>query len=570
MIRKLASCVFISRNFTHFGAGVHVGTVTLTMRNTIVALNHNGLHHWMDPPTLTFHNSIFYNPAGEDILWDTDPGIPDLTADGNRIVDPMFVDPNQGDYELAAGSPAIDSAHSFRLLRTDLLGRPRQDDSGVPNTGVGYPCYVDLGAFERQDDSCGSTPIDTPSSGIGTGWSTEDQYGPIAFIASDAPLNYRIEFRNDPGATTCVWDVVIVEQLDPARFDLDTLDITSVGLLQWNATLGGPSVDTQIDCEPEMNVAVQVKAGLGMQVPGLADGADIDANTLVVWLHAIDPSTGNPPTDPRAGFLPPLDPETRFETGWVEYSIDPIKGLASGTKLETVAYVEYDFTGDLYDHPAPKTDPNIQPVEPRPWINTIDAAGPTSHVETLAETTESDLVTIRWNGQDDEGGSGIASYDIFVSTDRGPLETWLDGTTHTEALFAVSPGHRYEFFSQATDVVGNTEASPASTQAMVIALPIDSVNAVVQTSIRGVDETLTLVHGRIDSIPSFGTSIDEWKPFYIDVWVQCMSETHQTGTVSLEMSYMTELTSLSSEGISYGELFSEYAPPTIDDETGYT
>ena len=70
-----------------------------------------------------------------------------------------------------------------------------------------------------------------------------------------------------------------------------------------------------------------------------------------------------------------------------------------------------------------------------------------------------------WSGQDDPGGSGIASYDVYVSDNGGPFVPFLTDTTQTSASFAGVNGHTYGFWSVATDNVGNSQATPTSAQA---------------------------------------------------------------------------------------------------------
>jgi hypothetical protein len=52
------------------------------------------------------------------------------------------------DFELKAGSPAIDAANAYVAPFNDLLGQPRHDDPATTNTGIGYPLFVqsDAGA----------------------------------------------------------------------------------------------------------------------------------------------------------------------------------------------------------------------------------------------------------------------------------------------------------------------------------------------------------------------------------------------------------------------------------------
>jgi hypothetical protein len=73
---------------------------------------------------------------------------------GNLNTDPLFLNPPGGAYSLRPGSPAIDAANNNAVpagVTTDLAGNPRFfDDPATPDTGVGTPPIVDMGAFEFQ------------------------------------------------------------------------------------------------------------------------------------------------------------------------------------------------------------------------------------------------------------------------------------------------------------------------------------------------------------------------------------------------------------------------------------
>lgn len=96
--------------------------------------------------------------------------------------DPLFVDPTNGNFHLAQGSPAIDSGDSRAAgwPPYDAEGRARQDDPATPNTGVGVIPTCDRGAFEfgGNDDP---PFVSAPASANGT----EGQPLTVSVSASD-------------------------------------------------------------------------------------------------------------------------------------------------------------------------------------------------------------------------------------------------------------------------------------------------------------------------------------------------------------------------------------------------
>jgi hypothetical protein len=75
---------------------------------------------------------------------------------GNIGADPLFVNPDNGDYRLTAASACIDAGNNNAiadLAETDLDGNPRfADDPATADTGCGVPVVVDMGAYEFQGD----------------------------------------------------------------------------------------------------------------------------------------------------------------------------------------------------------------------------------------------------------------------------------------------------------------------------------------------------------------------------------------------------------------------------------
>jgi RHS repeat-associated protein len=308
--------------------------------------------------------------------------------------------------------------------------------------------------LQMEDSANDLKVIQTEAIRNNTSKTPEDKFGPIGydnpdsptedkqrFILPDQTFNYRIDFWNKPDAEVPTQDAVIVDTLD-SDLDWSTLSFTNIGFLDWDIDLpGGQAVDTRVDLRPKMDLAVDVEATFNPET-----------GEIRWWFHAVDPVTGESPDDPMAGFLPPFNPETQYELGWVEFTVEPKEGLPSGAEIENQAFVQFDFLGPF--NPAPKPDP---------WLNTIDAEAPTSAVQPLPETVDTEAFAVSWSGSDAE--SGVKSYDVFVSVDDRPFTLWLDDTTDTEATYSGQDGKTYSFYSVATDNLGHVELVSVTGQA---------------------------------------------------------------------------------------------------------
>ncbi len=95
--------------------------------------------------------------------------------------------------------------------------------------------------------------------------------------------------------------------------------------------------------------------------------------------------------------------------------------------------------------------------EPEPGV---DAIAPSSRIAALPLASRPSI-PLRWQGEDNAGGSGVAYYDVFVATDGGAYANWLARTPQTAGIYPGEVGHSYRFYTVATDGAGNTEAAPA-------------------------------------------------------------------------------------------------------------
>ncbi|RME90069.1 MAG: hypothetical protein D6766_13800, partial [Verrucomicrobia bacterium] len=96
-----------------------------------------------------------------------------------------------------------------------------------------------------------------------------------------------------------------------------------------------------------------------------------------------------------------------------------------------------------------------------------DLTPPTSAVAALPARSFPNI-PLAWSGTD-TGGSGLATYDIYVSDNGGPFALWLEKTTLSGAVYPGEFGHTYGFYSVATDLAGNREPGPDQPDAVTTA-----------------------------------------------------------------------------------------------------
>jgi hypothetical protein len=227
-----------------------------------------------------------------------------------------------------------------------------------------------------------------------------------------------------------------------------------------NVPAGQTSFSTRVDLSATEGIYVDVSASFD-PMTGVA-----------TWTFtSIDPLTLDVPADPLAGFLPP-DTNAGNGMGFVNYTIQPRSGLTTGVTIGGQAAVVFDQNAAV----------NTAAI-----LNTIDDGAPTSNVNPLPPFSPA-AILLSWSGEDDNNGSGIATYTIFVSDNGGAASAIpsLTNTTNTSGTFTGQQGHTYTFYSIATDNVGNVQLSPGVSQSTTVSgLP----NAVVFTT---ASQTLTV------------------------------------------------------------------------------
>jgi hypothetical protein len=263
--------------------------------------------------------------------------------------------------------------------------------------------------------------------------------GAAQYLSGVAPWPYTIAFENDATASAPAQTVTVTDQLDTTHLDLSTFSFGPMGFgtQQLVPPPGLSQFSSYFDLRPATNLLVGIDASLNK------------TTGVITWtFSSLDPSTGQAPTDPTVGFLPPdqVPPEG---DGQVLFSVLPKSTLSTGQQINNTASVVFDTN-------APVVTPT--------WSNTLDNSAPMSQVAALPPSETSYNFPVQWSGTD--VGSGIQSFTLYVSDTGGPYLAWLTNTAATQGTYTGANNHSYSFYSIARDLVGNLEKSKFAADAV--------------------------------------------------------------------------------------------------------
>ncbi len=172
----VTNCLFLG-NTANSGGGMFNSSSNTTVTNCHFTENSadtsgGGMSNFFGSPTVT--NCILWGDSPDEITGDTllvtysliQGGHPGF---GNIDADPLFIDPDNGDFRLSPGSPCTDAGNNWgvrqdfqdldgdgdtrELTPWDLDGNPRFNaDPADFDPGCGVPVVVDMGAYEFQFD----------------------------------------------------------------------------------------------------------------------------------------------------------------------------------------------------------------------------------------------------------------------------------------------------------------------------------------------------------------------------------------------------------------------------------
>lgn len=268
-------------------------------------------------------------------------------------------------------------------------------------------------------------------------------YDSLRWIATRDLLSYTIRYENDPEFAEAPAQRVEVrlpldEQLDPLSFRLGSFGF---GAYVFSVPSNKSFYTTRIDVSDSLGVFVDVTAGV-----------DYIRKEAFWILLSIDPATGlNSTVPPTIGFLPVNDSTLADSTtgpgeGFLNFTIAPTAQAVTGDTIHAQAHIVFDFN---------------PPIFTNTWTNLVDAGAPNSQPMVIQLTGDTTL-RVSALSQDDLGGVGVSTYDIYVSEDGDPYYL-LVADVHKDSAFFFpgSAGIDYCFQTLASDWVDNREAVKA-------------------------------------------------------------------------------------------------------------
>ena len=250
------------------------------------------------------------------------------------------------------------------------------------------------------------------------------------FNDSITNFTYVINFENLSKATAPAQEVFITDTLDMEKFDINSFraGYIKIGNKLVQTPTGISDYTWELDMRPELNLLTQVELTLDKE-KGIAHW----------YFKCIDPLTNDFPEDPHVGFLPPNDSIGSGE-GCVTFTIDLLEDV-NEDEIRNGATIVFDYN---------------KPIKTPIWSNKKDVVPPTSKMLSH-EMLSGNNTLLKWEGQDNEGGSGVYCYNLFVKTQGTDYTQLLKDFSDNSFEFEFESGVEYSFYVTATDSAMNRE-----------------------------------------------------------------------------------------------------------------
>ncbi len=167
-------------------------------------------------------------------------------GEGNIDQDPLFTDPQQGDFSLQATSPCIDTGTATQAPETDITGKARPQQAGIDMGAYEYSVYIPL-------------TITKTNSGVSFLQIGKAFTLSVTAIGGNGPLSYQWQKRvdtDDSKAPTWVpilnadqpnYTLAAVQQSDSGQYRCEVSDGESIAyspIITLNAATAVPAAST--------------------------------------------------------------------------------------------------------------------------------------------------------------------------------------------------------------------------------------------------------------------------------------------------------------------------------------
>jgi len=288
------------------------------------------------------------------------------------------------------------------------------------------------------DDDDDDDDIDIP---IITSSDPNDIIGPEGvgkerWVSINQKLNYKIRFENDPDfATAPAQKVVVTTPIDPnANIFSFRLGRFGFGDFVFEVPENKTFYSTRLDVTDSLGVVVDLVAGI-----------DVTEKEAFWIFESKDPDTGLPPENAELGFLLINDTTTRRGEAFVTFDLKPRSQAQTNDSIYAHADIVFD---------------NNESILTNTVFNTVDAFPPASSIDAVDPQVDS-VTTLTVTAEDDygAGGSGVKSYDFYVSEDNGFSFRRLVENHPVDSAYEFHgiPGKDYCLYTIAKDSVGNKE-----------------------------------------------------------------------------------------------------------------
>ncbi len=309
------------------------------------------------------------------------------------------------------------------------------------------------------DPDCGGQPV-PPTPPIDPNALTGPRgFGTRNYVPANALLSYMVEFENATNALVPAQQVVVSDRLTNL-LDWTTFELTELAF--------GDHFIAVPPKSQHYETTLQLSAGSYQFQVQIEAGIRLDTGEVYARFQSLNPTNGLPPPV-DIGFLPPENGTGRGQ-GHLSYVIRARTNLVTGTEIRSIAEITFDVNPPLSTDLRDVHNPGLGTDHTKQALVTIDGEAPYTQIITPSGPVTNANFAVCWAGSD--MGSGIAGYDIYVSTNvftiGGAWTLWLTNTPDTCAVYSGRFGQTYAFYSVAHDNVGNLESAPTFPDATII------------------------------------------------------------------------------------------------------